>query len=231
MSIRPGSRLGPYEVITLLGAGGMGQVYKARDTRLGRFVGLKVLRGDFARDPERRKRFEREARAVSSLNHPRICTLYDVGQDKGREFLVMEFLEGETLEQRLQRGPLPLEVAVQHAIEIAEALDHAHRLGFTHRDLKPGNVMLTRGGAKLLDFGLAKERNTAAEATGALDRSLERLERKREQDPALSEALKHSTALTHAGAILGTFGYMAPERLQGAEADARSDIFAFGTRW
>jgi serine/threonine protein kinase len=178
-----GTRLGPYEVISFVGAGGMGEVYRARDMRLERVVAVKVLPADFAADPERARRFEREARTVSRLSHPHICALHDVGQHDGSTFLVMEYLEGESLAARLQKGPLPLDEAVRHGIEIAEALEEAHRQGIVHRDLKPANVMLTRNGAKLLDFGIAKIRarlaseeqptataavgTTAAEATGA----------------------------------------------------------------
>jgi len=155
MTISPGTRLGPYEIVSLLGVGGMGEVFKARDTRLDRTVALKVLPAAYVADNERRLRFEREARAISSLNHPHICALYDIGNQDSVPFLVMEHLEGETLEDRLRRGPLPLEEALRQAVEIAGALDQAHRHGVIHRDLKPANVMLTRNGVKLLDFGLA----------------------------------------------------------------------------
>src|ERR1700746_3497463 len=156
MPILPGRRLGPYEILSSIGAGGMGEVYRARDTRLDRIVAIKVLPTHLADDPERRERFEREARTIASLNHPHICTLYDIGRQAGIDFLVMEYLEGETLAQRLLKGPLPLEQLLQYAIEISDALDKAHRNGVTHRDLKPGNIMLTKSGTKLLDFGLAK---------------------------------------------------------------------------
>ena len=156
MPVRPGARLGPYEVQSLIGAGGMGEVYKARDTRLDRTVAIKVLPPDLAADPERRQRFEREAKTISQLNHPHICTLHDVGEEDGIAFLVMEHLEGDTLAERLRRGALPLDQALTLATEIADALSAAHRQGVIHRDLKPGNVMLTKTGAKLLDFGLAK---------------------------------------------------------------------------
>ena len=162
MPISPGARLGSYEVLSLLGAGGMGEVYKARDTRLDRTVAIKVLPSHLADRPQLRERFEREARTISSLNHPHICTLYDIGQQDGIHFLVMEYLEGETLAQRLAKGPLPLDQVLRYAIEIADALDKAHRQGVTHRDLKPGNIMLTKAGAKLLDFGLAKLKQQAA---------------------------------------------------------------------
>ena len=156
MSLTPGTKLGPYEVLAPLGAGGMGEVYRAKDTRLDRTVALKVLPQHLAAEPALRERFEREARAVSSLNHPHICALFDVGRQDGTDFLVMEYLEGETLADRLSRGPLPTEQVLRYGIEIADALDKAHRQGIVHRDLKPGNVMLTKSGAKLLDFGLAK---------------------------------------------------------------------------
>jgi serine/threonine protein kinase len=171
MQVPAGTRLGHYEVIALLGAGGMGQVYKARDMRLGRSVALKMLHAGIAQEPVLRERFEREARAVSTLSHPHICTLYDVGLHEGSEFLVIELVEGETLADRLRRGRLPLDLAIRHAIEIAEGLDHAHRHGITHRDLKPANVILARTGAKLLDFGLAKLRDPGAEATKSLESS------------------------------------------------------------
>src|ERR1700756_2986514 len=158
MGLRSGTQLGPYEILSAIGAGGMGEVYRARDTRLDRIVAVKILPDHLSDRAELRERFEREARTVASLNHPHICTLYDIGQQDGTDFLVMEYLEGETLAERLKKGPLPLEQAMQYAIEIADALDKAHRKGITHRDLKPGNIMLTKGGAKLLDFGLAKLR-------------------------------------------------------------------------
>ena len=211
MALAPGVRLGPYEIVSALGAGGMGEVYKARDTRLERTVAIKVLPEHVATDPELKQRFEREAKTISSLNHPHICTLHDVGSQDGVDFLVMEHLEGETLAQRLTTGALPLDQALQTAIQIADALDKAHRQGITHRDLKPGNIMLTKAGAKLLDFGLAKLR--PAGATG---------------DVGLSAAPTVSSPLTGAGTILGTFQYMAPEQLEGQETDARTDIFAFG---
>ena len=211
MPLTPGTRLGPYEIVSALGAGGMGEVYKARDTRLDRTVAIKVLPEHVASDPDLKQRFEREAKTISSLNHPHICTLHDVGSQDGIDFLVMEHLEGETLARRLGGGALPLDQALQAAIQIADALDKAHRQGITHRDLKPGNIMLTKTGAKLLDFGLAKLR-----PGGAVD------------SVGLSEAPTLSSPLTGAGTILGTFQYMAPEQLEGQEADARTDIFAFG---
>src|SRR5215472_6848998 len=190
----------------------MGEVYRARDARLERTVAIKVLPEQFSSSPELKQRFEREARAISSFSHPHICHLYDVGSHDGIEYLVMEYLEGETLAERLKKGPLPLQQLLEVGIEIAEALENAHRQGVVHRDLKPGNVMLTKSGAKLMDFGLAK---TAAGATqpGALT--------------SLPTAMPASS-LTEKGTILGTFQYMAPEQLEGREADARTDIFALG---
>src|SRR6266480_2145050 len=156
MSLQTGTKLGPYEILMPIGAGGMGEVYKATDTRLNRTVAIKVLPSHFSENQEMRQRFEREAKTIAGLNHPHICTLFDVGRQDGADFLVMEYLEGETLAQRLTRGALQLDEALKVAIEIADALDKAHQQGITHRDLKPGNVMLTKSGAKLLDFGLAK---------------------------------------------------------------------------
>src|ERR1700680_4441275 len=165
MAILPGRRLGPAQLLYVVGAGGMGEVYRARDTRLDRIVAIKVLPTHLADRPELRERFEREARTIASLNHPHICTLHDIGKQDGVDFLVMEYLEGETLAQRLLKGPLPLEQVLQYAIEISDALDKAHRKGITHRDLQPGNIMLTKSGTKLLDFGLAKLRQDAVPAT------------------------------------------------------------------
>ncbi len=207
MPLSVGSRLGPYEILAPLGAGGMGEVYRARDTRLERTVAIKVLPQHLSADPALRQRFEREARAASKLNHPHICTVHDVGSHAGVDYLVLEHLEGDTLSARLGRGALPLDDALRFAIQIADALDRAHRQGLIHRDIKPGNVMLTPTGAKLLDFGLAK-------STGA--------------DAGPSTHLATATSLTAAGSIIGTFHYMAPEQIEGQEADARSDIFAFG---
>ena len=211
MALSAGTRLGPYEVVAALESGGMGEVYRARDTRLDRAVAIKVVATELAADPQLRERFEREARAIAALNHPNICTLHDVGHEGDVAFLVMELLEGETLASRLERGAIPLDRAVEYAIQIASALDRAHRAGIVHRDLKPGNIMLTKSGAKLLDFGLAKRAEPVV-STGAL-------------------SLLPTTPpnLTAQGAILGTFQYMAPEQLEGAEVDARTDIFAFGT--
>src|SRR3954471_8731916 len=207
-----GRKLGPYEIVSAASAGGMGEVYRARDTRLGRDVAVKVLPESLSAQPEFQQRFEREARSISALSHPHICALYDVGQDGGTYYLVMEFLEGESLADRLARGPLPCEQVVRYGIEICEALDAAHRQGVVHRDLKPGNVMITRAGAKLLDFGLAKP----AEAKAAAATS------------EVLTAMAASKPLTGKGTVIGTFQYMAPEQLEGKSADQRSDIFALG---
>jgi eukaryotic-like serine/threonine-protein kinase len=211
MTLTPGTRLGPYEIQAAIGAGGMGEVYRARDTRLDRSVAIKVLPADVNADPETRARFAREAKAIAGLSHPHICALHDVGEHEGVTFLVMEHLTGETLAQRLARGPLPLEQALAVATDVAEALGAAHRRGVVHRDLKPGNVMLTEAGAKLLDFGLAKLRA--------------------QEEPALASAVSATTLsapLTAAGAIVGTLPYMAPEQLEGKAADARADLWALG---
>jgi eukaryotic-like serine/threonine-protein kinase len=212
LAIRTGQRVGPYEILSAIGAGGMGEVYRARDTRLERIVAIKILSDNLAGRAELRERFDREARTIASLNHPHICVLYDIGQQDGTDFLVMEYLEGETLAERLKKGPLPLDQVLQYAIEIADALDKAHRKGVTHRDLKPGNIMLTKSGTKLLDFGLAKLRGPqAAVAT-------------------LSALPTEGSNLTAQGTILGTLQYMAPEQVEGKtnEIDARTDIFVFG---
>jgi serine/threonine protein kinase len=209
VSLAAGTKLGPYEILSLLGAGGMGEVYRARDTRLDRTVAVKVLPQHLSSSPEVRQRFEREAKTISQLSHPHICALYDVGREGETEYLVMELLEGETLSERLAKGPLPLEQTLRYGVEIADALDKAHRQGIVHRDLKPGNVMITKSGVKLLDFGLAKAM-TPATAQSSLT------------------ALPTQQGLTQEGTILGTFQYMAPEQLEGKEADARTDIFAFG---
>jgi eukaryotic-like serine/threonine-protein kinase len=211
MPILTGKRLGPFEILSAIGAGGMGEVYRARDTRLDRTIAIKVLPPHLADSPELRERFEREARTIASLNHPHICTLYDIGHQDGTDFLVMEYLEGETLAQRLVKGPLPLNQVLQFSIEIADALDKAHRKGITHRDLKPGNIMLTKSGTKLLDFGLAKLKQEVAPANVQPS-----------QLPTANEPL------TAQGSIVGTLQYMAPEQLEGKEVDARTDIFAFG---
>jgi serine/threonine protein kinase len=214
MRLSTGTTLGPYEILAPVGSGGMGEVYRARDARLDRVVAIKVLPAHLADEPERRERFEREARTIASLNHPHICTLYDIGRQDGIDFLVMEYLEGETLAQRLLKGPLPLERVLQYAIEIADALDKAHRKGVTHRDLKPGNIMLTKSGTKLLDFGLAK-----LKLESAPDTSFSQLPTAAAKD-----------AVTQQGMILGTLQYMAPEQVEGKtdQIDARTDIFTFG---
>jgi serine/threonine protein kinase/Tol biopolymer transport system component len=213
MSLSAGTRLGPYEILSALGAGGMGEVYKARDTRLDRTVAVKVLPAELAADPDRRARFEREARAIAALSHPHICTIHDVGRHEDIDYLVMEYLEGETLADRLAhaKGPLPLEQVLKIGIDIADALDKAHRAGIVHRDLKPANVMLTKSGAKLLDFGLAKLRGPAAPIT-----------------MSSMEGITIATPATVEGTILGTIHYMAPEQVEGRDADARSDIWALG---
>jgi serine/threonine protein kinase/Tol biopolymer transport system component len=206
-SLRPRTRLGPYEIIAALGAGGMGEVYKARDTRLDRTVAIKVLSHNLTGDHSARQRFDREARAVAALSHPHICPLFDIGHQDGIDFLVMEFLDGETLAMRLKGGKLSLEDALTHAGHIADALGAAHRAGIVHRDLKPGNIMVTSSGVKLLDFGLAKCPPA----------------------PVPTHATKLTAEpLTYTGMILGTVPYMAPEQLEGRSADERTDIFAFG---
>ncbi|HET7452732.1 MAG TPA: protein kinase, partial [Thermoanaerobaculia bacterium] len=214
MTLAAGTRLGPYEILAPIGAGGMGEVYRGRDTRLGRDVAVKVLPSHLSDNPELKARFEREAKAISALSHPHICALYDVGSEGGVEYLVMELLEGETLADRLTKGPLPIDQTLRYGIEIADALDRAHKQGIVHRDLKPGNVMLTRSGVKLLDFGLAKHRAATVDSQISQLSSLPT-----EMTP---------TNLTERGTIMGTFQYMSPEQLEGNEADARTDIFAFG---
>ena len=211
MPIKSGSHLGPYEILSAIGAGGMGEVYRARDKRLDRTIAVKVLAPNLSSNPEYRQRFEREARAVAALSHPHICPLYDIGAHDGLDYLVMEYLEGENLGARIAKGPLPIDEALRYATQIADALDQAHRHGVIHRDLKPGNIMLTKGGAKLLDFGLAKMNEPRADNPG--------------NRAALSGA---TTPLTGQGLIVGTLQYMAPEQLEGRETDARTDIFAFG---
>ncbi|HEY6064806.1 MAG TPA: protein kinase, partial [Thermoanaerobaculia bacterium] len=212
MSLSPGARLGPYEILSPIGAGGMGEVYRARDTRLDRTVAVKVLPSHMSSSPEVRQRFEREARTISQLSHPHVCALYDVGQESGTEYLVMEYIEGQTLTDRLAKGALPLDQLLRYGIQIADALDRAHRQGIVHRDLKPGNIMLTKSGVKLLDFGLAKVMAPVPRPGSATSLPTDL------GDPEL----------TREGMILGTYQYMAPEQLEGREADARSDIFAFG---
>jgi eukaryotic-like serine/threonine-protein kinase len=208
----PGKRLGPYEIVARIGAGGMGEVFKARDTRLDRSVAIKVLPSAFAKSAQVKLRFEREAKTISQFAHPHICTLYDVGSEDGVDYLVMEYLEGETLAERLERGPLPIDQVLRYGIEIADALERAHKAGIVHRDLKPGNIMLTRGGAKLLDFGLARGLGSEADLGSPIS-------------PSVSTEKK---PLTEEGAIVGTFQYMAPEQLEGGDVDARSDIFSLG---
>lgn len=204
-----GTRIGPFEIVSRIGAGGMGEVFRARDTRLDRSVAIKVLPPEFASNDSLKQRFEREARSISQLNHPHICTLHDVGSHDGVAYLVMELIEGETLAERVARGPLPLPDVFKYGAQIAEALHAAHRAGIIHRDLKPGNVMITKSGAKLLDFGLAKP--------GVAALQMQQSELATEHKP-----------LTQEGTLLGTFQYMAPEQLEGLEADARTDIFALG---
>src|SRR5579864_8339182 len=210
MALTSGTKLGPYEIVALQGAGGMGEVYSARDTRLNRLVAIKVLPAHLSQSSEAKERFDREARAISSLNHPNICHLYDVGQQDGTSYLVMEYLEGETLADHLLKGPLPFDQALKVGAEICEGLEKAHCKGVAHRDLKPSNIMLTKTGAKLMDFGLAKP--AAAIGAGSSSASLATM----------------SKPLTVEGTILGTFQYMSPEQLEGMDADVRSDIFSLG---
>ena len=219
--LNPGDKLGPYEIFNPLGAGGMGEVYRARDTRLDRTVAIKVLASRLPSSAELKQRMEREARAISALNHPNICHLYDIGSQNGTDYLVMEFLEGETLAERLRKGPLSTAEILKIGIAVAEALAAAHRSGIVHRDLKPGNIMLTQGGAKLMDFGLAKPLGTQTTSTGSGSM------------PTFAAVATLSgpsplSPLTTAGSIIGTIQYMSPEQIEGKEADARSDIFAFG---
>jgi Tol biopolymer transport system component len=208
MALSPGTKLGPYEIQSPLGAGGMGEVYRARDNRLDRIVAIKILPQQLSSDPVRRQRFEREAKIISSLNHPNICTLHDIGSQDGVEYLVMECVEGETLAARLQKGSLPLEQVLKYGEQIADGLDKAHRAGIVHRDLKPGNIMLTATGTKLLDFGLAKPAVVMSGMTVT--------------------AVVPASPVTQEGTIVGTFQYMSPEQVEGKEVDARSDIFALG---
>ena len=208
MRFASGARLGPFEILSPIGAGGMGEVYRARDTRLDRTVAIKLLPSELLNASGRRiERFRREARAIARITHPHICTLHDIGEDGPAIFLVMEYVDGVTLARRLEDGPLPLAVALLAAAQIADALDHAHRQGVVHADLKPGNIMLTRDGVKLLDFGLAKLR---------------------ERDEEASIDATKSARLTELGSIAGTVPYMAPEQIEGREVDGRTDIFAFG---
>ena len=210
MTLEPGHKLGPYEILAPAGAGGMGEVYQAKDTRLDRVVAIKVLPATTSMNADLRARFQREAKTISSLNHPNICTLFDIGHQEGVDYLVMEYLEGETLADRLKRGPLDFTEILSIAVQVANALDHAHRQSLIHRDLKPGNVILTSGGAKLLDFGLAKFQVSGGKVEG------------------MTDLTQTSTPLTGVGTIIGTIQYMSPEQLEGQEADTRSDIFAFG---
>jgi len=209
MSLASGTKLGPYEIGVPLGAGGMGEVYRAKDTRLDRSVAIKILPTQFSADPVRKQRFEREAKTISSLNHPHICVLYDVGHQDGTDYLVMECVEGETLAKRLEKGPLPLEQVLEYGAQIADALDKAHRGGVVHRDLKPGNIVLAETGAKLLDFGLAKPVSPLVSGMTLT-------------------ADTPRAAMTEEGTILGTFQYMSPEQIEGKELDGRSDIFSLG---
>jgi len=211
MILSPGTRLGPYEIVSPIGAGGMGTVYQAHDTRLGRIVAVKLISSNVGSDPQARILFEREGRAIAALNHPHICAIYDVGQYEDHDFLVMEHVEGETLEQRLRRGPVALEEWFRIAIGIAEALVTAHRAGIIHRDLKPSNVMLTRGGVKLMDFGIAKRREPEKQGRATIG----------------PDATATAFA-TLSGSLVGTVPYMAPEQLEGGPIDGRTDIFAFG---
>ena len=226
--LRPGATLGPYRVEGPLGAGGMGDVFRGTDTRLNRQVAIKVLPSSVALDPEMRARFAREAKAVAALSHPLICTLYDVGRHDEVDFLVMEYLEGDTLATRLADGPLPLDLALTHAKGIASALDHAHRHGVIHRDLKPSNIMLTADGAKLLDFGLAKFRPAADVGVAEPDETLASATVNTPGNTLFELHERDDAHLTRGGTVPGTVRYMAPEQICGCDADARSDLFSFG---
>src|SRR5216684_441971 len=220
MSLVSGTKLGPYEIQSPLGAGGMGEVYRAKDSRLDRSVPVNILPSHLSDNPDAKQRFDREARAISSLNHPNICTLHDVGHQDGVDFLVMEFLEGETLADRLMKGPLATEQVLKYGIEICEGLERAHKSGVVHRDLKPGNVMLTKTGAKLMDFGLAKATPAGEAPASSLTMTI--------SGPSAEQPL------TAQGTLVGTFQYMSPEQTEGKEADARSDILRWArccTRW
>jgi serine/threonine protein kinase len=221
MALTSGTRFGPYEIVSPLGAGGMGEVYRAKDTRLDRTVAIKVLPTHLSSDPELKQRMEREAKAISALQHSNICTLYDIGTQDGTDFLVMEYLEGQTLAERLKKGPLPLDQVLKIGVEIALALEKAHQRGIIHRDLKPANIMLTKAGAKLMDFGLAKPKvSIGSQAVSSFTPSTPTMN--------LASLTSAASPLTQKGSIVGTFQYMAPELLQGAEADGRSDLFSFG---
>ncbi len=221
MALTSGTKLGPYEILSPLGAGGMGEVYRAKDTRLDRTVAIKVLPSHLAADAESKQRMEREAKAISTLQHAHICTLHDIGSQDGTDFLVMEYLDGQTLAERLEKGPVPLDQVLKIGTEIADALEKAHQQGIVHRDLKPANIMLTKAGAKLMDFGLAKPKlSVVSQAIASFTPSTPTM-----NVPSLTKA---ATPLTQKGSIVGTFQYIAPEVLQGAEADARSDLFSFG---
>lgn len=223
MTLNAGTRLGPYEILAPIGAGGMGEVYRARDTRLDRTVAIKILPERLKNDPEFQARFQREARAISSLQHPHICSLFDVGQQDDVSFLVMEYIEGETLASRIAKGPLPIDQVLRIGLDLADTLAKAHGQGLIHRDIKPGNIMLTKSGIKLMDFGLARQRAAIASALSPstpLTPSTPTAE--------LTELTGPASLLTRKGTIVGTFHYLAPEMLQGAPADARTDIFAAG---
>ena len=216
MTLSAGTKLGPYEILSPLGAGGMGEVYRARDTRLGRDVAVKVLPQHLSENSEVRARFEREAKTVSSLNHPNICTLFDVGREGDTDYLVMELIEGETLATRIARGPLLTPDVLKIGVQVADALSRAHRAGVIHRDLKPGNIMLTKSGAKLMDFGLARATGLAGGSGSGVTAA------------ALTQSPTIAQPLTAEGTIVGTFQYMSPEQLEGKESDTRSDIWALG---
>ena len=211
MPLTPGARLGPYEIVALADSGGMGHVYRARDTRLPRDVAIKVIGPGLGNLAEMHRRFDEEARLAASLDHPGICSVHDVGEDAGVRYLVMEFLEGESLASRLTRGPLPMQELLEYAIEFASALAYAHRRGVVHRDIKPGNIFLTGSGIKVLDFGLAKLRQLHSTTT-----------------PEIAGLKTERLPITQQGWVLGTPEYIAPERLEGCDGDQRSDIFGFG---
>src|SRR5436309_616694 len=213
MPLSPGTRLGPHEIIAPLGAGGMGEVYRARDTRLGRDVAVKALPEAFARDPERLARFEREAKLLASLSHASIAGIHGLEEHDGHRYLILEFVDGETLADRLARGPLPLDEAIEVGRDVARALEAAHESGVVHRDLKPGNIMLTTAGAvKVLDFGLAKSATPAGSSSNV----------------ELSASPTMTYAATAAGVVLGTAAYMSPEQARGRSVDRRTDIWSFG---